>query len=121
LLLAAAVFIFTPFFQLSKYGNKQDGQTYMQAGKVVQQGLYALIRHPQYLGYMLLACGFTLLSQHWVTVLLASVSVVSFYVQAIKEESYCLFQFGEPYAGYLQRVPRFNLIQGIWMFFRRKA
>jgi protein-S-isoprenylcysteine O-methyltransferase Ste14 len=120
LLLLAAVFIFTPFYLLSKYGNKQDGQTYMQAGEVVQQGLYALIRHPQYLGYMLLTCGFTLLSQHWVAVLLASLSVFFFYLQAVQEEDYCLAQFGEPYARYLQRVPRFNLILGIWRVLRGK-
>jgi protein-S-isoprenylcysteine O-methyltransferase Ste14 len=116
----AAIFIFTPFYLLSKYGKAQDGKTYMQAGKVVQRGLYALIRHPQYLGYMLLACGFTLLTQHWVAVLFASLSVVSFYIQAVQEERYCLAQFGEPYARYLQRVPRFNLIQGILRGFRGK-
>ncbi len=120
LLLVAAVFIFTPFYLLSKYGNKQDGQTYMQAGEVVQQSLYALIRHPQYLGYMLLACGFTLLSQHWVAILLASVSIVFFYIQASQEERHCLDQYGEPYARYLQRVPRFNLILGIWSILRGK-
>ena len=83
MLLTASVFIFTPFYLLSKYGKTQVGKTYTQAGKVVQQGLYALLRHPQYLGYMLLACGFTLLSQHWFTVLLATLSVIFFYVQAV--------------------------------------
>ncbi len=114
MLLTAAVFIFTPFYLLSKHGKTQVGKTYMQAGEVVQQGLYALLRHPQYLGYMLLACGFTLLSQHWFIVLLAILSVVFFYVQAVQEERHCLAQYGEPYARYLRRVPRFNLIQGIW-------
>ena len=120
MLLTAAVFIFTPFYLLSKYGETQAGKTYLQAREVVQQGLYTLIRHPQYLGYMLLTCGFTLLSQHWVAVLLASVSIVFFYMQATQEERHCLDQYGEPYARYLQRVPRFNLILGIWSILRGK-
>lgn len=112
LLLSAGVFIFAPFYLLTKYGGK-DGQTYMQARTVVDRGLYAITRHPQYLGYMFFACGFALLSQHWVAVLLAAVGATLFYMQAVKEERYCLAKLGEPYKQYLQRVPRFNLILGI--------
>ena len=35
------------------------------------------------------------------------------YLQAVKEERYCLTQLGEPYEQYLRRVPQFNLILGI--------
>ena len=111
-LLLAGVFIFGPFYLLTKHGGK-DGQTYMQARIVVDRGLYAITRHPQYLGYVFLACGFALLSQHWVAVLLAVVGATFFYLQAVREERYCLAQLGEPYEQYLGRVPRFNLILGI--------
>ena len=111
-LLLAGVFIFGPFYLLTKHGGK-DGQTYMQARIVVDRGLYAITRHPQYLGYIFLACGFALLSQHWVAVLLAVVGATFFYLQAVREERYCLAQLGEPYEQYLGRVPRFNLILGI--------
>jgi protein-S-isoprenylcysteine O-methyltransferase Ste14 len=112
-LLLAAVFIFAPFYLLAKYGETKDGQTYMQTGIVVDRGLYAIIRHPQYLGYILLACGFALLSQHWVTALLAAVGSAFFYLQAVREERYCRAQLGEPYEQYLRRVPRFNIVLGI--------
>ena len=111
-LLLAGVFIFTPFYLLTKYGGK-DGQTYMQAGIVVDRGLYAITRHPQYLGYIFLACGFALLPQHWVAALLAAVGATFFYLQAVKEEGYCLAQLGEPYEQYLRRVPRFNIVLGM--------
>ena len=111
-LLLAGVFIFGPFYLLTKHGGK-DGQTYMQARIVVDRGLYAITRHPQYLGYIFLACGFALLSQHWVAVLLAATGVACFYIQAVQEERYCLHRLGEPYEEYLQRVPRFNIILGI--------
>ena len=112
-LLLAGVFIFAPFYLLTKHGWIKDGQAYMQARIVVDRGLYAITRHPQYLGYIFLACGFALLSQHWVAVLLGVVGSTFFYLQAVREERYCLAQLGEPYEQYLQRVPRFNLVLGV--------
>jgi protein-S-isoprenylcysteine O-methyltransferase Ste14 len=112
-LLLAGVFIFGPFYLLTRHGGTKDSQTYMQARIVVDRGLYAITRHPQYLGYMFLACGFALLSQHWVAVLLAVAGVTFFYLQAVREEGYCLARLGEPYQQYLRRVPRFNLVLGI--------
>jgi protein-S-isoprenylcysteine O-methyltransferase Ste14 len=85
----------------------------MQANAVVDRGLYAIVRHPQYLGYMFLACGFALLSQHWMTAVLAVVGITMFYGQAVREERTCLAAFGEPYARYRRQVPRFNAILGI--------
>lgn len=117
-LLLASVFIFWPFYLLAKHGETKDGQTYMQAGIVVDQGLYAITRHPQYLGYMFLACGFALLAQHWLVVLLAGVGTTGFYLQAVREERYCLAEFGDAYAQYCRRVPRFNVVLGIIRFAR---
>jgi len=111
-LLLAGVFIFWPFYLLARHGGK-DGRTYMQVSVVVDRGLYAITRHPQYLGYMFLACGFALLSQHWVAVLLAVVGVTFFYLQTVKEERHCLAQLGAPYEQYLRRVPRFNIVWGM--------
>jgi len=112
-LILAGVFIFAPFFLFLKHGRIKNGKTYMRTSAVVDQGLYAFSRHPQYLGYMFFACGFALLSQHWATAFLAVVGTALFYFQAIKEEGYCLTRLGEPYAQYLRRVPRFNFVLGI--------
>jgi protein-S-isoprenylcysteine O-methyltransferase Ste14 len=118
-LVLASVFIFAPFFLLPKYGQSKDGATYMQTGAVADRGLYAITRHPQYLGYVLLAGGFALLSQHWLAVLLAVLGATFFYLQAMREERYCLAQFGEPYEQYIRRVPRFNIMLGLMRLLRR--
>jgi len=112
-LLLAGVFIFWPFYLLARHGGK-SAPTYMQASVVVDRGLYAVVRHPQYLGYILLACGFALLSQHTVSVLLTIIAAVLFYAQAVQEEGACLAKFGDPYAQYCRRVPRFNVILGLF-------
>jgi protein-S-isoprenylcysteine O-methyltransferase Ste14 len=51
----AAGFIFAPFLLLFKYGEVEQGGMYMQTEAVVKRGLCGIVRHPQYLGYMLLA------------------------------------------------------------------
>jgi len=118
-LLLGAGFGFVPFVQLRKHGRAEDGQTYMATQAVADRGLYAVTRHPQYLGYMLLACGFGLLSQHWAALLLAAVTVVLFYRQAVEEERQCLDRLGEPYERYMRRVPRFNVFVGLARLVRR--
>jgi protein-S-isoprenylcysteine O-methyltransferase Ste14 len=118
ILLIAPLFIFSPFFLLSKHGNNEVKGIYMQPGKVVDKGLFAILRHPQYLGYMMLAGGFALLSQNLVVVCLAVISIICFFLQALQEEKYCLDQFGNSYQNYLKSVPRFNFILGIWRIIR---
>ena len=109
----AGVSIFAPFFLFREHGQSKGGGTYMQTEAVVDRGLYAITRHPQYLGYMLLGCGFALLLQHWLAAILALAGIVSFYAQAVEEERYCLAKFGVWYEQYQRRVPRFNAVVGI--------
>jgi protein-S-isoprenylcysteine O-methyltransferase Ste14 len=119
LLVLSGVLIFVPFYFLSKHGRSESGKSYMHTRAVVDQGPYAVTRHPQYLGYMLLACGFALLSQHMLTILLAATGITLLYGQAVQEEGYCSARLGEPYERYLQRVPRFNLVLGLFRLWRR--
>ncbi len=112
-LILAALFIFLPFYYLSRYGQPVKGDTYLQSNQVVDHGPYAIVRHPQYLGYSLLGCGFAILRQNWVIVLLAVFGTVFFYLQAVEEEKICLSRFGDDYAKYSQHVPRFNFILGL--------
>jgi protein-S-isoprenylcysteine O-methyltransferase Ste14 len=115
LLLATSVpLIFAPFHYLKKHGQIEPGKAYYETTTVVEQGPYRLIRHPQYLGYALLVCGLALLSCHIVTGILALLSTLLFYLQAIGEEKLCLQTLGIGYQEYMDRVPRFNLIVGIF-------
>ena len=54
-LVIAVAFIFPPFYQLKKYGKLRPGGTYMNSTVVADRGLYAILRHPQYLGYIFIA------------------------------------------------------------------
>jgi protein-S-isoprenylcysteine O-methyltransferase Ste14 len=117
LLMLAGLLIFWSFCLLAKQGGR-GSQALVRARCFVRRGPYAVIRHPQYLGYTLLSWGFALLSGHWVAYALGVASSAFFYLQALQEEAYCLPQFGATYDQYRQRVPRYNILWGIARLWR---
>lgn len=119
--LAGLLLAWVPMFTLRRHGRAPAGKSYMHATVVVQRGPFALLRHPQYLGYMLFAATAALISRHWVVVALAAAAVIAFYVHTGHEERDCLRRFGEPYAGYMKRVPRFNVFTGALRSLRGRA
>lgn len=108
-------------FTLRRHGRAAAGKSYMHATVVVERGPFALVRHPQYLGYMLFAATAALISRHGAVVSLAVAAVVTFYLHTLEEERDCLRRFGEAYARYMERVPRFNVVVGAWRALRREA
>ena len=110
----AVLFMFGPFFHLSRHGEVEEGKSFVYTTTVVDRGLYAIVRHPQYLGYCLLALGFALVTQHPITLGLALVGITFFYVQMLSEERFLLRQLGAEYEAYMQRVPRTNIVLGIY-------
>lgn len=114
--------VIPPFIVLKRHGNVWPGGSYMDATTPVDQGPYAITRHPQYLGYMLLTTGFALVTQHWLLALPVALTCVGFTWQAIEEEHGCRECLGRPYADYCQRVPRFNIILGLlrWLQQQRR-
>jgi len=120
-LLLAPVFIFPPFFTLSRRGGVPPGKPYYETTRVVDRGVFAIVRHPQYLGYILLAVGFALLSQHPVTWALAAIAVACFVLYAGQEERECTRRLGQRYTDYRRRVPRFNFVLGLARLLVRRA
>lgn len=118
---AALVLIFWPTVTLSRHGEAAAGGSYMDATRVVTRGPFALIRHPQYLGYMSLNLTFILSARHWLVFLCGAAAISLFYLQALREERELLDEFGPSYEVYMTRVPRFNLLAALLrMLSRRK-
>ena len=112
-LAVSAVLMFSPFYYLKKFGSVPEGHPYYKTDRLVDRGPYRLVRHPQYLGYSLLAAGFALISQNYIVILSALLAFVMFYILARIEDADCLVNFGAPYRHYAQRVPAFNILTGI--------
>ena len=90
------------------------GQVYL--GKLLKRGvatkgLYALIRHPQYLGLGLAALGLAIMWPRFLTLALFAVMLFLYYLLAKDEERRMRNRFGESYIAYMNRtgmfLPRF--------------
>ncbi len=113
ILLLAVCFIFIPFFSLKKDGAPLKGDTYMQTTRVVTNGVYGIVRHPQYLGYMFLTLGFTLLTVHWITILFAVVALFFYNRQIDFEEIELQEKFSQTYRNYCLKTPKLNFVIGL--------
>ncbi|MCY1292388.1 hypothetical protein D9M70_416110 [compost metagenome] len=76
-------------------------------GRLATQGVYALVRHPQYTGIMLAVFGQII---HWptvMTVLLFPLIIYAYVRLARREEARLIAQFGDAYLTYRQHLPMF--------------
>lgn len=86
-----------------------------QQGRLATDGLYGLVRHPQYTGLFIGLFGEGVV--HWPTVFsltLFPVIVLAYVLLAHREEKQMLAKFGERYRTYRERVPMFFPGKGGW-------
>lgn len=76
-------------------------------GQLATTGPYAYVRHPQYVGFILIMVGFLLQWPTLLTLLMFPVLVVMYVRLARREEREVLAEFGETYARYAANTPAF--------------
>lgn len=83
--------------------------------RLVTDGLYGLVRHPQYTGLFIALFGEGIV--HWPTIFsvaLFPVIILTYYLLARSEERKVIEQFGDEYLAYRKRVPMFIPRWGQW-------
>jgi protein-S-isoprenylcysteine O-methyltransferase Ste14 len=75
--------------------------------RLATSGPYARVRHPQYIGFVLIMFGFLLQWPTLVTLAMFPILVYMYVRLARREERDALAEFGEQYRSYMQAVPRF--------------
>jgi protein-S-isoprenylcysteine O-methyltransferase Ste14 len=110
---AGVVFGMLPVFEFRKKGGVSKGQSYIHTTKVVDTGIYSIVRHPQYVTFMLWAFSGMLLFQHWIVILLGVPVIPLTYIDLIREDKDCIERFGDDYKAYMKKVPRANFLLGI--------
>jgi protein-S-isoprenylcysteine O-methyltransferase Ste14 len=86
-----------------------------QQKRLATDGLYGIVRHPQYTGLFLGLFGEGVV--HWPTLFsvgLFPLIVLAYVLLARNEERRMVEQFGEAYRGYQRRVPMFIPLWGHW-------
>jgi protein-S-isoprenylcysteine O-methyltransferase Ste14 len=78
-----------------------------QAGALATTGPYAHVRHPQYVGFVLILIGFLFQWPTLLTLAMFPILVWMYIHLARQEEREAMAQFGEAYRDYARRVPAF--------------
>lgn len=78
-----------------------------QGKRLVTEGVYAYVRHPQYSGVFLITVGFLLQWPTIITLVMWPILILAYYRLAMKEERDVEKQFGKEYSEYKKRVPAF--------------
>jgi protein-S-isoprenylcysteine O-methyltransferase Ste14 len=101
----STIFIVAGFWLLAKaWPVLYEAQ---RAHRVADSGPYARIRHPQYVGFVLVMFGFLLQWPTLITLVMFPILLIVYARLARSEEKDALVEFGEDYRRYRDRTPAF--------------
>ncbi len=113
LLIFSVIVIFLAGHEFQQKGGVPKGKHLVHTTILVDSGIYSVVRHPQYLGFILVVLSLVLMSQHWLSVISGILGSVLFYIDVQQEERSNIEKFGDEYKLYMQQVPRMNLLIGL--------
>jgi protein-S-isoprenylcysteine O-methyltransferase Ste14 len=80
----------------------------VEGQKIIKNGIYKYIRHPGYLGEILIFFGLGFVTYNWLGILGAFIVALIVYAgEVIPEEKYMLEKFGKEYEEYMKETFRF--------------
>ncbi len=118
--LSGIVFGMLPVMEFRKKGGVRKGKSYVHTTKLVDTGIYSIVRHPQFVTFILWAIAGMLLFQHWIIILLGSPIIPLTYIDLIRADKAAIEKFGDDYKAYMKRVPRANFLLGIIRHLRHR-
>ena len=113
LLFLGCGFFILPAWNFKRRGKVPRGKSVVRTTVIVDSGFYSVVRHPMYLGWVLIILGLVLMSLHMVTVIIGIPSMALAYQSMLMEEEMNSKKFGDAYRKYMETVPRMNIIKGI--------
>ncbi|TXT58661.1 MAG: conserved membrane protein of unknown function [Promethearchaeota archaeon] len=116
----SGIFGVLPMLIFKRKGNVPEGKSYINTKKLVKDGLYAIVRHPQYAAGMLLSISITLLVQTWISVIFSVIIIVLTYQWTYREDKELIEKFGEDYRKYKEEIPRLNFLYGALKYLLRR-
>ncbi len=120
LLIIFSIFGRLPMRTFKEKGGVPPGKRYLETTKLVDSGVYAVIRHPQYTAGAILHLIPIFLGLHWLLVLIAIACIPVWYWFARGEDKINIEKFGGDYKRYMQRVPAMNFVAGLIRLRRKK-
>jgi len=102
------------------WSSKSRKKGHAEGIGLVESGMYAFVRHPEFLGHILIISALVIISQHWISLIVGAILIVLLCLAMIEEEKRNMEKFGNAYKDYMKRVPRINLIAGIIKYISRR-
>lgn len=102
-----------PIIEFRKKGIVKKGKSYIHTTKLVDTGIYSIVRHPQFITWILWAIAGMLLFQHWIVILLVIPIIPLTYIDLIRADKRLIEKFGNEYKQYMKKVPRSNFLLGL--------
>jgi protein-S-isoprenylcysteine O-methyltransferase Ste14 len=121
LLVVSIIIIWMAGGEFRKSGGAPEGESIVHTTVLVESGVYAIVRHPQYLGFMLIIISLVLMSQYWLSLISGVLGCILFYIDVRREEQNSIKKFGDEYRQYMQKVPGFNILLGTIRILRRRS
>jgi len=114
--------VMAPIIMFPRHGGVPKGKSFVHTTKLVETGIYAVVRHPQYLGGILSIFITTLIwYPHWLFAVLGITGALVVYWSTLDEDKRLIEHYGANYIDYMRRVPRMNIITGIIRILRHKT
>ena len=108
------VMVMAPIVMFPRRGGVAKGKSFVSTTRLVDSGIYAVVRHPQYTGGIFIIFITNMFwNPHWLFVVLGVVGAVVLYLGCREEDKYLVEKFGDDYKDYMQRVPGMNFLLGI--------
>jgi protein-S-isoprenylcysteine O-methyltransferase Ste14 len=119
--LVAVILIAASMLTLRSRGQVQEGRSCVETEALVATGVYALVRHPLYLGWLLMYVAMVLFKPNWILAVLGIAGAACVYAFTVQEEERLREKCGKPYECYMAAVPRFNLVTGAMRLFLNRS
>lgn len=117
----SAFFGWLPIYTLRERGGVPNGESYMKTTRLVETGVYSVVRHPQYLAGVLISLSLVLISQYWINALLFFPVLVGTYIDGRRADRRLVDKFGDDYRRYMERVPGLDPVTGSLRLLRKRG
>jgi len=115
------VLVMAPIIMFPRRGGVTKGRSFVHTTQLVDTGIYAIVRHPQYTGgiYAIFLTTF-LWYPHWLFGVLGAMGTAVIYIGCREEDQRLIEKFGDAYIHYMKRVPRINIFLGLYRWLKHR-
>lgn len=120
LFIPSILFVFGSLYQL-KIKGKADSLSPQGTKRLVDTGVFSIVRHPMWIGFSLWSFALILCFQSLLSFILSTISIICFRIASVKEDDQGVKTFGDEYNEYMKKVSMWNFFKGLSTHLTRRA